>query len=88
MGFLWGNVGRELVGVQIVTAQVSISAGGIVSTSTAFNVLSERGTCTALFGLVSAIRITICSSVRTFSPLGWLTRFGFLTFLRQCSSLL
>lgn len=80
MGFLWGRVGRELVGVQIVIAQILISAGGIVSTSTALNALSEHGACTVVFALVSAIMITICSSIRTFSRLGWLTWFGFFTF--------
>jgi hypothetical protein len=80
MGFLWGRVGRELVGIQIVVAQILISAGGIVSTSTALNALSEHGACTAVFALVSAIMITMCSSIRTFSRLGWLTWFGFSTF--------
>jgi hypothetical protein len=80
MGFLWGRVGRELVGVQIVIAQILISAGGIVSTSTALNALSEHGTCTVAFALVSAIMITVCSSIRTFARLGWLTWFGFFTF--------
>ncbi|KAG9964335.1 amino acid transporter, partial [Aureobasidium melanogenum] len=80
MGNIWGRVGRELVGVQIIVAQVLISAGGIVTTATAFNALSDHGACTAIFSLVSAILITLCSSIRTFSRLGWLTWFGFLTF--------
>ncbi|KAF3051814.1 hypothetical protein E8E11_002995 [Didymella keratinophila] len=80
MGFLWGRVGRELVGVQIVIAQILISAGSIVSTSTALNALSELGGCTVVFALVSAIMIAMCSSIRTFSRLGWLTWFGFFTF--------
>lgn len=80
MGFLWGRVGRELVGAQIVIAQILISAGGIVSTSTALNALSNHGSCTVVFALVSAIMITLCSSIRTFSRLGWLTWFGFFTF--------
>lgn len=80
MGFIWGRVGRELVGCQIVIAQILITAGGIVSTATAFNALSEHGACTVYFALVSAILITLCSSIRTFSRLGWLTWFGFLTF--------
>lgn len=80
MGNIWGRVGRELVGIQITIAQVLISAGGIVTTATAFNALSDHGTCTAVFSLVSAIMITLCSSIRTFSRLGWLTWFGFLTF--------
>ncbi|KAG9570949.1 amino acid transporter, partial [Aureobasidium melanogenum] len=80
MGNIWGRVGRELVGIQIIIAQVLISAGGIVTTATAFNALSDHGTCTAIFSLVSAILISLCSSIRTFSRLGWLTWFGFLTF--------
>lgn len=80
MGNVWGRVGRELVGCQIVVAQVLISAGGIITTATAFNALSDHGACTAIFSLVSAILITLCSSVRTFSRLGWLTWFGFATF--------
>lgn len=81
MGFLWGRTGRELVGVQIVIAQILISAGGIATTAIGFNALSNHGTCTVTFALVSAILITICSSIRTFSRLGWLTWFGFLTFV-------
>ncbi|GFG25981.1 hypothetical protein IFM61606_05944 [Aspergillus udagawae] len=81
MGLLWGRIGRELVGIQIVIAQILISAGGIVTTAIGFNALSNHGTCTVTFALVSAILITICSSIRTFSRLGWLTWFGFLTFV-------
>ncbi|KAJ4991300.1 transmembrane amino acid transporter [Stagonosporopsis vannaccii] len=80
MGYIWGRIGRELVGVQIVVAQILISAGGIVSTSTALNALSEHGACTVVFALVAAVTITLCSSIRTFSRLGWLTWFGFFTF--------
>lgn len=80
MGFLWGRTGRELVGIQIIIAQILTSASGIVTTATAFNALSSHGTCTVTFALVSAILVTICSSIRTFSRLGWLTWMGFLTF--------
>ncbi|KAJ9150650.1 Amino acid transporter [Pleurostoma richardsiae] len=79
-GLLWGRFGRELVGIQILVAQVLITAAGIVSCSTAFNALSEHGACTVVFSLVSAILITGFSSVRTFSKLGWLTWVGFGTF--------
>ena len=76
----WGRIGRELVGLQILVAQVLITAAGIVSCSTAFNALSEHGACTAIFSFVSAALITGFSSVRTFSRLGWLTWIGFSTF--------
>lgn len=81
MGFLWGRVGRELVGVQIVIAQVLITGGGIVTTAIGFNALTNHGTCTVTFAFISALLITICSSIRTFSRLGWLTWFGFITFV-------
>ncbi|KAK8872385.1 amino acid transporter [Apiospora arundinis] len=81
MGLVWGSLGREMVGVQIIIAQVLISAGGIVTTAIGFNALSNHGTCTVTFALVSAALITACSSICTFSNLGWLTRFGFLTFV-------
>ena len=76
---LWGR-GRELVGAQILIGQILITAGGIVSVSTAFNALSNHGQCTVVFSFVAAALITIVSSVRTFSRLGWLTWFGFSTF--------
>lgn len=79
-GMLWGRVGRELVSLQILVAQVLITAAGIVSCSTAFNALSEQGACTVVFSFVSAVLITGFSSVRTFSRLGWLTWIGFFTF--------
>ena len=79
-GLLWGRIGKELVGIQILVAQVLITAAGIVSCSTAFNALSEHGACTVIFSFVSAVLITGFSSVRTFSRLGWLTWFGFSTF--------
>ena len=79
-GKIWGRMGRELVGIQILIGQVLITAGGIVSCSTAFNALSEHGACTVVFSFVSAALITIFSSTRTFSRLGWLTWFGFATF--------
>jgi len=79
-GVLWGRVGKELVGIQILVAQVLITAAGIVTVSTAFNALSNHGACTAVFSFVSAVLITGFSSVRTFSRLGWLTWIGFFTF--------
>ncbi|KPI38313.1 N amino acid transport system protein [Cyphellophora attinorum] len=79
-GMLFGRIGREFVGVQILVAQVLITAAGIVSCSTAFNALSEHGACSVVFSFVSAALITCFSSVRTFSRLGWLTWFGFATF--------
>ncbi|KAF3809313.1 N amino acid transport system protein [Colletotrichum gloeosporioides] len=79
-GRLWSRPGRELVGLQILIAQVLISAAGIVSISTAFNAVSFHGTCTVVFTLLGAILITAFSSVRTFSKLGWLTWLGFTTF--------
>ncbi|KAK0390162.1 hypothetical protein NLU13_3735 [Sarocladium strictum] len=80
MGRLWGRVGREIVGVQIIIAQVLISAGGIVTTAVGLNALSNHGACTVVWALVAAILITGCSSIRTFSKLGWLTWFGMITF--------
>ncbi|KAK5690334.1 hypothetical protein LTR17_025962 [Elasticomyces elasticus] len=77
---LWGRAGRELVGAQLLIGQVLITAGGIVSVSTAFNALSEHGACTVVFSFVAAALITLFSSIRTFSRLGWLTWFGFATF--------
>ncbi|KAF7192835.1 N amino acid transport system protein [Pseudocercospora fuligena] len=79
-GMLWGRIGRELVSVQILVAQVLITAAGIVSCSTAFNALSNHGACTVVFSFVSAVLITGFSSIRTFSRLGWLTWVGFFTF--------
>ncbi|PNP74513.1 hypothetical protein FNYG_12136 [Fusarium nygamai] len=79
-GRLWGRIGKELVGLQILVAQVLISAAGIVSISTAFNAISNHGACTVIFTLIGAISITLFSSVRTFSRLGWLTWIGFFTF--------
>lgn len=79
-GFLWGRIGKELVTIQILIAQVLITAAGIVSCSTAFNALSNHGACTVVFSFVSAALITALSMVRTFSRLGWLTWFGFTTF--------
>ena len=79
-GLLFVRIGRELVALQIMVAQVLITAAGIVSCSTALNALSEHGACTVWFSLVSAVLITGFSSVRTFSRLGWLTWLGFFTF--------
>lgn len=79
-GLLFGRVGRELVGLQIMVAQVLITAAGIVSCSTALNALSNHSACTVWFSFVSAVMITVFSSVRTFSRLGWLTWVGFFTF--------
>ena len=81
MGVVFGRIGRELVVVQLIVAQILISAAGIVSTSSAFNAVSVHSQCTVVFALISAILITLCSSIRTFSKLGWLTWLGFVTFL-------
>ncbi|KAL4794254.1 hypothetical protein BDV19DRAFT_390316 [Aspergillus venezuelensis] len=66
VGVLWGRTGRELVGVQIIIAQILVPTSGSVTTATAFN--------------APAILVTLCSSIRTFSRLGWLTWFSFVTF--------
>lgn len=76
-----GKVGKELVGLMILIAQILIVAAGEVSISTAFNALSDHGACTVVFTLVAAILVTGFSSVRTFSKLGWLTWIGFVTFV-------
>lgn len=76
-----GRFGQELLGVMILVAQVLIVAAGDVSISTAFNAVSDHGTCTAVFTLVAAILVTAFSSIRTFSKLGWVTWFGFVTFV-------
>lgn len=81
MGLIWGRWGREIVGVQIIIAQVLISAGGIVTSAIGFNALSDHGACTVWFAFVSAVLITMFSAIRTFSKLGWLTWFGFITFV-------
>lgn len=81
MGHLWGRVGRELVGLQTILAQVLISAGGIVTTAVGLNALSDHSQCTVVFAFVAALLITACSSIRTFSKLGWLTWFGMITFV-------
>ncbi|KAH8803472.1 amino acid transporter [Xylogone sp. PMI_703] len=79
-GLLWGRIGKELVSLQIIVAQLLITAAGNVACSTAFNALSEHGACTVIFSFVSAALVTIFSSIRTFSRLGWLTWIGFCTF--------
>lgn len=80
MGNIWGRTGSEIVGIMTVLGQVLVTAGGVVTIGTAFNALTDHSACTAVFALVSTILITMCSSVRTFSRLGWLTWFGFVTF--------
>ncbi|KAH6654527.1 transmembrane amino acid transporter protein-domain-containing protein [Truncatella angustata] len=77
---LWGPVGREVCGIAILLAQILVTAAGIVSTDTAFNALSNHGACTVVFAFVSAALITLFSSIRTFSKLGWLTWAGSITF--------
>jgi len=77
MALIWGKWGRELIIVQLILVQILICAAGIVSTGTAFNALSNHGTCTVYFNLASTTLVTICSSVRTFSRLGFITWFGF-----------
>lgn len=73
-------MGKELVGLQILIAQLLISAAGIVSISTAFNALSEHSICTVGFSAIAATVITLFATIRTFSRIGWLTWFGFVTF--------
>jgi hypothetical protein len=80
MGRLWGRAGSDVVGVMTIIGQVLITAGGIVTTGIAFNALTDHSACTAVFGLISAILITMCSSIRTFSRLGFVTWFAFATF--------
>lgn len=80
MGHIWGKVGRELVGVQTIILQILITAGGVATTTVGLNALSDHSQCTVVFALVSAILITACASIRTFSKLGWITWFGMITF--------
>ncbi|KAK0388790.1 hypothetical protein NLU13_5033 [Sarocladium strictum] len=80
MGVIWGKIGRELVGIQTIILQILITAGGVATVAVGLNALSDHSQCTAVFGLVSAILITACSSIRSFAKLGWVTWFGMITF--------
>jgi hypothetical protein len=77
---VWGPVGKEIVGLMVLIAQVLYSAGGVISITTGLNALSGHSQCTVVFTLISCIMVTVFSSIRTFSRLGWLTWFTFTTF--------
>ncbi|KAH8648510.1 transmembrane amino acid transporter protein-domain-containing protein [Xylariales sp. PMI_506] len=78
-GIVWGPIGKEVVGIMILIAQILYSAGGVVSIDTGLNALSDHSQCTVVFALIASIMVTVFSSVRTFSRLGWLTWVSFTT---------
>lgn len=77
---MWGPIGKEIVGVMVLVAQVLYTSGGIISLATGLNALSGHTLCTVYFTLISCIMVAVFSSIRTFSRLGWITWFTFTTF--------
>jgi hypothetical protein len=80
-GLMWGPVGKELVGLMFLIAQVLCVGGGVLGISIALNALSDHSRCTTIFSLVATILVTLFSCIRTLGRIGWLTWIGFFTLL-------
>ncbi len=75
---MWGNIGRELVGLHFCLAFVLCTGSGLLATSIAFNALSDHGACSVWFGFVSMILIVIYSSIPTWNKMTWPMTVGFI----------
>lgn len=70
---LMGRFGRELLGTAQLLFIIFFMASHLVTFSVAFNVLTDHGTCTIVFGVVGLIISLICSLPRTLNNMSWLS---------------
>lgn len=76
---LWGPVGREILGVAQVLFIIFFMASHLVTFTTAFNVLTDHGTCSIVFGVVGLIVSLICSLPRTLKNVSWFSMASFIS---------
>lgn len=74
---LMGAFGRELLGVTQVLFIIFFMASHLVTFTTAFNVLTNHGTCSIVFGVVGLVVSLICSLPRTLKNVSWLSMASF-----------
>ena len=72
-----GRFGREFLGVAQLLFIIFFMASHLVTFSVAFNVLTDHGTCTIVFGVVGLIISLICSLPRTLNNVSWLSMASF-----------
>lgn len=70
---LMGSFGRELLGTGQALFLVFIMASHILTFTVAMNTITNRGTCSIVFGIVGMIVSFICSLPRTLQNMSWLS---------------
>ncbi|KAG9679051.1 amino acid transporter, partial [Aureobasidium melanogenum] len=78
---LFGNIGREVMGVAYVLYWIFVAGSGMLSISIAFNALSTHGACTAVFVVVAAIIGFIFCSIQTLGRITWLAWVGVIAII-------
>lgn len=78
---LMGRFGREFLGIAQLLFIIFFMASHLVTFSVAFNVLTDHGTCTIVFGVVGLIISLICSLPRTLNNVSWLSMVSFTSII-------
>ena len=68
---MMGRFGRELLGIGQLLFLIFLMSSHILTFSVAFNVLTDHGTCTVVFGVVGLIVSLILSLPRTLKNVSW-----------------
>ena len=82
VGFkLFGKVGRECFATVYLLYWIFVAGSGILGLSISFNAMSDHGTCTAVFVVVSAIIGFLLGSIQTLGRISWLAWVGVTSIL-------
>ena len=74
---LFGKTAREFIGIIYYIYLTLVAGGGVLTTSVAFNALSDHGACTMLFvGVTCAGALVIGTGFRSLEKVSWLSWVG------------
>ena len=83
---IMGRFGRELLGYSQLLLLIFLCASHVLTFTVAFNVMTEHGTCSIVFNMVSMVISIAFSLPRTLAKLSWLSlvcKFSFFCFLEH-----
>lgn len=70
---LMGAFGRELLGVGQMLLLIFLMASHVLTFTVALNTLTEHGTCSLVFGVISMVVSCVLSLPRTLVKMSWLS---------------
>ena len=77
-----GRIGREVLELGQLMFMIFLMASHVLTFTVAFNVITEHGTCTIVFSVVSLVINMIASIPRTMNKIYWMAIVCKCTWLR------